>query len=483
MRRLAFKGWWLVGLLAIAVSSWWLIFPGYNSANNVAQEATLEKEPAKPKDFVQLDATRREVFDLATTLVEKRLLQPRLAVPGKILYDADFHVELKASSDGTLTKVLVKPGDHVKRGEVLAILSSPEIGSARADVLNREQTLAQARQEVEWQKKTKRGIIELLQAINADQPLDQLETILKELVLGESREKLVTAYTRYVTAKTTWEKTKSLGEGVLSERVVRERENEQIAARGALSAVCEQTAHDLRLRDLAVQRAVDDAQRRLEISQQHVTTLLGYEEVQEPLRKDGSAISQVEFRAPFDGIIESRTYAANERVKQGDPLFVLADTKQLWVQADLRESNWSALKLSPNSEIEVELPAFPGQHFTARLFYLGREISLNTLALPIIAKLDNPRGELRPGLFARVSLPYGDAIEALAIPESAITQDAGEQLVFIEEAPGKFRRQAVQLGVSASGWVQVTEGLRLGEKVVSRGVFLLKSELLLEAEE
>ena len=482
MRRVPLQVRIIAGMLITIGLGWWLAFHGPTWGQKACSETKNEIETAKPKDLVELSPARLEVASIATIVAEKHLLQPQLTVPGKIVYDGDFHVELKASSDGTLTKVLVKPGDHVKCGEVLAILSSPEIGSARADVVNREQTLAQAQQEVEWQLQTKQGITKLIQAIKTDQPLDQLEAILKELTLGESREKLVTAYTRYVSAKANWEKTKDLGAGVLSERTVRERENELISSRGALFAICEQTAHDLRLRDLAVQRTVDDAQRRLEISLQHLTTLLGYEEQKESLKTRGTAISQVEFRAPFEGIIESRNYSANERVKQGDSLFVLADTKQLWVQADLRESHWPALKLSPNTEIDVELPALPNQKFKASLYYVGRELSLNSLALPIIAKLENPRGELRPGLFARVSLPYGPPLDVLAIPESAITQDAGEQIVFIQEAPGKFRRKTLQLGVQASGWVQVIAGLEPGEKVVSQGVFLLKSEMLLEAE-
>jgi len=378
--------------------------------------------------------------------------------------------------------VLVKPGDTVKQGEILAILSSPEIGTARADVLLRAQELAQARQEVEWQKQTKQGVTKLLAAIRSDQPLDQLDAHLREMTLGESREKLITAYTRLVAARGIWEKTKALDAGILPERTMRERENEVISAREALTAVCEQSAYDLRHRELLGERTLNDAQRRREISQQHLATLLGYEEDQARLNSQGVAISQVELRAPFAGVIEQRGFAANERVKQGDSLFVLADTKRLWVQADLREANWPALQLAPNTEIEVELPALPQQKFHARLYYLGREISLNTLALPLVAKLDNPSGELRPGLFARVSLPLGKPVDCLAFPDSSLTQHGGEQFVFVEEAVGKFRRRVIQPGISAGGWTEIKAGLRTGERVVSRGVFVLKSELLLEAE-
>ncbi len=150
-----------------------------------------------------------------------------------------------------------------------------------------------------------------------------------------------------------------------------ERENEQNRRGGALAAVCEQTAYDLRLRDLTVQRAVDDAQRRLEISQQHLTTLLGYEEDQKMLHEGGSAISQVEFRAPFVGIIESRTYAANERVKQGDLFSCWPTPSNFGFKADLRESNWPALQLTPNSEIEVELPRISSATFHGSLVLSG----------------------------------------------------------------------------------------------------------------
>jgi cobalt-zinc-cadmium efflux system membrane fusion protein len=170
-------------------------------------------------------------------------------------------------------------------------------------------------------------------------------------------------------------------------------------------------------------------------------------------------------------------------LKQGDRQFVLADTSRLWVSADLREADWKALGIHPDTPLTVESPALPGEKFIAKVYYVGREVSSISNAVPLVASLDNSDGRLRPGLFVRVAIPLEEETEVVAVPEQGVMEHERRRFVFLEEGPGRFRRVDVKTGRELEGWVEVRSGLKPGDRIVVRGAFLLKSELLLEREE
>jgi cobalt-zinc-cadmium efflux system membrane fusion protein len=195
-----------------------------------------------------------------------------------------------------------------------------------------------------------------------------------------------------------------------------------------------------------------------------------------------ASLSCLELRAPFDCTVESRVLANNERVEQGSPILVLANTQSLYVSASLRDDDWKALALQPGTKISVVVPALENRESVAQLQYVGREVQANTSAVPLIATVDNQDQLLRPGMFVRVTLPIGPAREAIAVPVESILQHEQKSFVFLEGAPGTYQRVDVVTGQTSRDWIEITAGLRPGQRVVTRGAFLLKSELLLQGE-
>jgi cobalt-zinc-cadmium efflux system membrane fusion protein len=86
-------------------------------------------------------------------------------------------------------------------------------------------------------------------------------------------------------------------------------------------------------------------------------------------------------------------------------------------------------------------------------------------------------------MFAWVELPVGTPHEALAVPAGAVTRHEQRSFVFVEDGPGTYRRIDVAVGKETPDWIEITHGLAAGAKVVDRGAFVLKSELLLAPEE
>jgi RND family efflux transporter MFP subunit len=211
-------------------------------------------------------------------------------------------------------------------------------------------------------------------------------------------------------------------------------------------------------------------------------TLLGYHEDPDPARDD-SQLSFVELRAPIDGTIESRNFSSRERLARGDGLFILANTTQLWVSADIREQEWAALRLKEGQELAITMPSLSGRRLVSHIDHIGREVNPETNAVPVVAVIRNDEGLLRPGQFAWVELPLEEPHSGLAVPESAVVEHGGQSFVFVSDGRDRFRKVDVVTGIREGDLVEIRGGLEEGDSVVIHGAFALKSELLLEREE
>jgi cobalt-zinc-cadmium efflux system membrane fusion protein len=139
--------------------------------------------------------------------------------------------------------------------------------------------------------------------------------------------------------------------------------------------------------------------------------------------------------------------------------------------------------MRPGQSLSVHVPAVGAAAFKATVDFVGREISPETNAIPIVATIDNSEGRLRPGLFARVDVPLGATSKVLTVPASAVLHHEGRSFVFVPQSSHEFRRVDVRPGAADAERVEITSGLQDGDRVVTEGAFILKSELLLESTE
>jgi membrane fusion protein, heavy metal efflux system len=465
-----------------------------------------KEEAAAGSDVVELSGGKLAAADIKTIVVRRGELTHGHVVPGRINYDETQHVEVRTPADGVLTKVVVNPGDRVAAGDVLAWVTSREIGTARADVLKRqgERDLA-----VTWLKLKQSlavNVATLVADLSKRLPFDTIQRKHTDQHLCDYRAKLLPAYSRHLLAAALQKSISGLDRsGAIAGKLALQQVNELRTADAGLEAACEESKHDSeRERDVA-RVAASDAERRLKIAQQHLASLLmtpgmvdgtanGTRRTQGFPKSLGSetapsgeadleSLSRLAIRAPISGTIEARKFTAGERLKQSDSLFVLAETSRLWIKADLRENEWSALNLAVGQKLHVTSPAFPGKAFTARVYQLGRQVSMETNSIPLIAEIDNLDGKLRPGLFVRVTLPVAAERDALFVPESALMQHEGVSFVFVQLGKGRFRRVNVKAGITSGRQVAVLSGLQGGDRIVTQGAFTLKSEMLLEREE
>ncbi|MCA9054622.1 MAG: efflux RND transporter periplasmic adaptor subunit [Planctomycetaceae bacterium] len=463
----------------------WKLWP--SEPEEQGAELPIAAAPDAELRMLSLPADKANAIGLALQPVERRELQQIVSAPGRLDYDDRRHVEIKTATDGVLADVRVKPGDRIDAGAVVAIVSSPEIGAARADVLEHEANLQVAVELRDWKQATCEGLERLAQAVRAEKSLESIRREFEGVQLGSAREEILSAFAKFTLARSVAASLQSAGQsGSVPQRTVQEQVSARDTAAAALDSILEQSLFDARQECRQAKNTAADAQRRLAISHQHLRTLLGFVGEMSAMG-DGidpqSNLSLVEVRAPFAGTIERRVYSATERVQQGDTLFVLADTSSLWITADLRESAWGAAQLQPGDALEAVFPALPGERFPAKVYFVGREVDQDTNALPLVAVIDNADDRLRPGMYAQITLPVGVRLTALAVPDSAVCEHQGTTFVFCPTGDNSFRRVDIQTGLRQGDWTEVRDGLAEGASIVTTGCFQLKSELLLEREE
>lgn len=475
-----------VGIATVLLAAWyaWHVIAG---ATLHAPEEP-EQEAATVRTEVVLPDAKRLSLGIETESVELRTVVRAASVPGRLAYDETQHIEVRAATAGVITKMIAQVGDKIQVGQLLATINSPELGTARADEMQRAAELELAQRQANWDRSRAAGIRKLVAALEAGRTPEDIRKNFDDEELGIARETLLTAYNAKLLAQSLNERLDGIApSGALPTKTVEERRRSFDTASAALESTMEQTLFDANRMEQASVNAQQDAERRWQIAKQKVTTLLGHSTLLSEAKGSptfkSEDLSMIEVRAPKSGWIEQKILNENERVEVGTSLFVIADTTKLWLKADLRESQWSALSLSPGQELEVTSPALTGKAMVARVLTMGREVDPLSNAISLVAAIDNPYGELKPGLFVRVKLPIGQPREVLAIPEKSVTQHDGQAFVFVAHDDSHFERRDVKVSPPEQGWVEVLSGLQRGEKVASSGVFALKSELLLESEE
>jgi Cu(I)/Ag(I) efflux system membrane fusion protein len=202
------------------------------------------------------------------------------------------------------------------------------------------------------------------------------------------------------------------------------------------------------------------------------------------LEKGAKIRSIFTIRAPRSGSILGGLPSAGERFTADKPLFHLAPLDQVWFVADVYEQDLSLLKLG--QEIRIRCRAHPEDVFNGKLVFIDRQVDPQKRTVKARFLVPNPKRLLLPQLSATGTLELGVQKSLLAVPASAVIDTGRRQLVYVETAPNTYELRTVKVGAEgelsndeASGsfkWVPVIEGLKVGEKVVTAGAFLIDAE-------
>ncbi len=193
----------------------------------------------------------------------------------------------------------------------------------------------------------------------------------------------------------------------------------------------------------------------------------------------GTSGASVAIKSPLEGVIIERHATPGEMADPEKPLFVVADTRRVWVTGRVYEQDVALIRRG--AEATIALEAFHGRTWTGTVSYVATVLDEATRTLGIRVELENPDGVLRPGLFGLIRLAADGKAGALVpvVPEAAVQAVEDREVVFVPgDEAGEYRAVPVELGERAGGKVVVRSGVKVGDSVVGEGAFVLKSELM-----
>src|SRR2546427_1192871 len=198
----------------------------------------------------------------------------------------------------------------------------------------------------------------------------------------------------------------------------------------------------------------------------------------EKLDQGGKAITDLTISSPVAGYITQKNALPNMYVQPETMLYTIANLSDVWVLAQVFQSD--AGKIKPGDPAEITVDAYPGRVFNGRVDYILPQFDMNTRTLPVRLVFPNPGLKLRLGMYVnvRAKLPMG---RQLVVPASAAFHSGTKNLVFVYRGGGSIEPREVELGPQVGDELVITKGVKAEEPIVTSANFLIDSEAQLQA--
>lgn len=364
--------------------------------------------------FASADALDKT--NIQTREVEAITFPEYIVANGSIDYVKTRMAQLSTRAPGIVWQVLAKVGDHVKEGELLAIVESVEIGKAKS---------------------------EFLQAV--------IQFELKEKILNVS---------------------KNL-ESVIAKKEIVEMESRLREAR--IQKVNSQQT----LINLGLPIDIDDCRSLTDDALVRKLHTLGLPDNWaakfDPAR---TTANLVPLKAPFAGQIIGTDLVKGEAISPGQAKVVIANTESMWVILDLGIED--AFRVRKGQEVRFRPDGFNDQEIPSTISWVSTEADPKTRRVQVRAEVKNPSGLLRANTFGAGKVKVREEANALAVPSEALhwDMDAKTHVVFVRLDAQTFEVRPVRLGARSETMTEVIGELHAGDRIAALGSYLLKSELL-----
>jgi Cu(I)/Ag(I) efflux system membrane fusion protein/cobalt-zinc-cadmium efflux system membrane fusion protein len=193
------------------------------------------------------------------------------------------------------------------------------------------------------------------------------------------------------------------------------------------------------------------------------------------LEKTGQVRKTLTLHAPYQGVVTMKMVMPGQHIKAGQELFRIGDISKVWVYADIYEYELPWIKVGQKAE--VVLPFVSGKTLSAEISTIYPYVEPKTRTVKARLEFANPGFELKPDMYVNVRIQAQRVQDALAVPGEAVIHSGEKQRVFVALGEGKFEPREVKTGVQdQEGYIEITQGLLEGERVVTSAQFLFDSE-------
>jgi RND family efflux transporter MFP subunit len=348
-------------------------------------------------------ATAAPVPSAAVATAKRQLISNQLSIAGEFIPYQDVQIHAKVA--GYVQKINVDIGDHVRKGQVLAVLEIPElvaqIDEANAAVHHAEEEIQRSHSDVS--------------RAEAD-----------SLALHANAERLLST------------------------------------AKAQPGLIAQQELDDATAKDRASQAQVDAAKSALAAAGQQL-------EVAKANHQHFIALgSYAQITAPYDGVVTSRSADTGALVQAGTssgglPVVTLAEVDLLRLRVPVPESLAAKIRNGDSADITVQAT---GEHFTGKITRFTDSLDMSTRTMQVEIDVPNKDYHLQPGMYADVHLSSNVQANALTVPIEAVIRGENQNSVLVVDAQDKVQTREVKIGIESSNKVEIVSGLSEGERVI-----------------
>lgn len=402
-----------------------------------AAEADAEEDPPGTVPFL---LEQQWKIGLLMEQVGRQSLTRRLQVPGEIIPPQGSMAVVSAPLAGRLLRPepaeMPRLGDLVEKGQLLAFLEPPLTTADAAQLLTNETALDALDMEI------------LVREFDV-----QARAVEVEQLLQQTRARL--EFSQQALARIEHLRGQDLGTVAELEAA---RRDVELAEREAEGSRALQAAYASAREQVEALRARSDAARTRSSG--------GITPRRHPLV------------APISGEIVEADHVEGEQIDSLDTVFRVLDLSRVWIRAQVPEFDLAGIGPAPGARLEIA--ADPGRSFDVigalggRLVHTGRVVDPATRTIDLLYEASNPEGLFRAGMFADVFLETQHAIDGVALPEEAIVMDNGRPVAFVLLHGEAFVKRDLDLGIRDGRLVEVRSGIQVGDRVVTRGAYLVK---------
>jgi cobalt-zinc-cadmium efflux system membrane fusion protein len=207
--------------------------------------------------------------------------------------------------------------------------------------------------------------------------------------------------------------------------------------------------------------------------------VLGFSEEEVKVIAETHQISPIiTLYAPIGGKITINNAVLGAMIDQETEILTVMDPTILCIDAEIYEKDIA--KIRDKQQVEVNVPAYPGDQFNAEVCFISDVLNEETRTITVRSEVNNADYKLKPGMFANIRILLNHQTKALVLPKEAILDDGDDKIVFIIKA-GKYYPQIVEVGASEDSLVEILRGIQEGDEIVTKGNFQLKSKLYEES--
>ncbi|MBE9191533.1 efflux RND transporter periplasmic adaptor subunit [Gloeocapsopsis crepidinum LEGE 06123] len=392
---------------------------------------------------IQVDAETAKRIGIKVEPVTRQRLAIGIKTTGQIETLPNQKVEVTAPLNSTVVELLVNPGDAVRKGQAVAIISSPELVQLR----------------VESQEKQAEGIADLQQAqadLNLAQQNYQQYAQIAAAEIAQARSQVNFAQEKYNRDR------ELVAAGALPRRNALESQTELVQAQAELTKATSRRdvlAAETQLK--RAQSAVKVAQSRINLSNATYQTRL------QQLGTQANAKGLVTVTAPISGTVVDREVTLGQSFQDaGGKLMTIMNNSRVFATANIYEKDLA--QIQTNQRVNAKVAALPNRTFSGRITRISSVVAGETRVLPVQAELDNLEGQLKPGMFTELEiLTDRTATPRLAIPTTAVVEANGQPLVYVQNGSA-YLPVEVTLGETFGDMVEVESGLFEGDLVVTQ---------------